>query len=257
MSIFRPKYRDKHDKLVESKVYWFEFVYAGKRIRESAKTTRKTLAVECEKRRRLELERAYAGLPVESAAMRINTVLDCTKAYSQAYEQGHLAKSITWVAERIVHVERLLGRALLPDLSEDRIRQYIRTRQAEGAGGRTINMEVSILARAIGKTWTALWPKVRRNEEPKDTGRALSPEEEARLLAAAAESRSPVLEAFIHCLLLTSCRDGGEGENEHGYRTPDSDEPGTLRRAHDARGVVQGQVRLGHPVFAGWVFQRL
>ena len=35
--------------------WYFEFVYDGQRIRESAKTTRKTIAIEAEKRRRLEL----------------------------------------------------------------------------------------------------------------------------------------------------------------------------------------------------------
>jgi hypothetical protein len=35
-----------------------EFTYASKRIRESCKTTRKTIAVEAEKRKKLELERA-------------------------------------------------------------------------------------------------------------------------------------------------------------------------------------------------------
>jgi hypothetical protein len=106
MSVFKPKHRDKDGRLVESKVYWYEFIYAGKRVRESAKTTRKTIAVEGEKRRRPELERAYAGLPVEAPATRINTVLDCTKAYRKAYEQGHREKSLTWVAERLPHVEK-------------------------------------------------------------------------------------------------------------------------------------------------------
>lgn len=31
-------------------VYWYEFVYAGQRIRESAKTSKKTIAIEAEKR---------------------------------------------------------------------------------------------------------------------------------------------------------------------------------------------------------------
>ena len=61
MSIFKPKYRDKDGALVQSNVYWYEFVYANKRIRESAKTTRRTIAVEAEKRKRLDLGRAYAG----------------------------------------------------------------------------------------------------------------------------------------------------------------------------------------------------
>ena len=54
MAIFKPKYRDKDGNLVESDVYWYEFLYAKKRIRESAKTTRKTIAIEAEKRRKLD-----------------------------------------------------------------------------------------------------------------------------------------------------------------------------------------------------------
>jgi integrase len=209
MSIFKPTYRDKKTgKKKKSNVWWFEFTYASRRIRESAKTSRKTIAVEAEKRRRLELERAYAGLPIEAPAMRISTVLDCTKAYREAYQQGHREKSQTWVAERLPHVEKALGNVLLPDLTEDRIRKYMQARKAEGAGGRTVNMEVSMLARAMGRKWSILWPTVRRNEEPKDVGRALSPEEEARLLKAMEEARSPVLAAFVKTLLLTCARSG-------------------------------------------------
>jgi integrase len=209
MAIFRPWYQDKKTKEEkQQKVWWYEFIYAGKRIRESCKTTRKTIAGEAEKRRRLELERAYAGLPIEAPAMRISTVLDCTKAYREAYQQGHREKSQTWVAERLPHVEKALGSVLLPDLTEERIRKYMHARKTEGAGGRTVNMEVSMLARAIGKKWSILWPKVKRNEELTDTGRALAPEEEARLLKAAADSGSWVLETFIRVLLLTAMRCG-------------------------------------------------
>jgi integrase len=209
MSVYRLKYRDKQTgETKESKVYWYEFVYAGRRVRESAKTTRKTVAVEAEKRRRLELERAYAGLPVEAPAMRIKTVLDCTKAYRVAYKQGHRERSQTWVAERLASIDKALGNVLLPDLTEERVRRYMQARRAEGLGGRTINMEVAMLARAIGKTWNVLWPNLKRNEEPKDTGRALSPDEESRLLEAAGEARSPVLATFIRVLLLTAMRCG-------------------------------------------------
>jgi integrase len=108
----------------------------------------------------------------------------------------------------LTKVEAGLGNVLLPDLTEDRIRAYMKARATENAGGRTINMEVSMLARAIGKTWNVLWPKVKRNEEPKDTGRALTPEEEARLLKAVEEARSPVLATFVKALLLTGMRCG-------------------------------------------------
>src|SRR5437870_4040842 len=115
MAVYRPKYRDpKSQKLVRSRIWWVEFTLAGKRVRESAKTTRKTLATEYEKHRRLELERAYAGLPVEARATRISTVLDFTKAYRANFDQGHRQKSKVWVDERLTHIDRLLGTKLLP-----------------------------------------------------------------------------------------------------------------------------------------------
>ena len=44
------------------KVYWYEFVFSGARIRESAKTTSKTIAREAERARRRELELGINGL---------------------------------------------------------------------------------------------------------------------------------------------------------------------------------------------------
>ena len=41
--------------------WWYEFVFAGKRVRESAKTTSKTIAKEAEKNRRRALERTLAS----------------------------------------------------------------------------------------------------------------------------------------------------------------------------------------------------
>jgi integrase len=97
---------------------------------------------------------------------------------------------------------------VLPDLTEDRIRDHMSARLSEKAGNRTINMEVDCLARAIGHQWRELWPKVKRREENRDTGRALSDEEVARLLQAAAANRSPLILPFIRIALLTMMRYG-------------------------------------------------
>lgn len=54
-----------------------------------------------------------------------------------------------------------------------------------------------------------MWPKVKKLEERKDVGRALSPEEEARLLGAASEvHRSSLIGLFIRVALLTGMRSG-------------------------------------------------
>jgi len=84
-------------------------------------------------------------------------------------------------------VGRLIGTTLLPDLTEDAVRDYIAKRIAAGISGRTVNMEVGELSRAIGKPWSVLWPKVKKQQENTDVGQALSPGQEKRLLATAAK----------------------------------------------------------------------
>ena len=124
------------------------------------------------------------------------------------YTTGHRDKSIAWVGERSAHLEKLLGPAAVFDLTETRIRGYIKTRLGEGASNRTANMEVDTLARAIGGTWRALWPAVPRLEESRETGRALSPDEEGRILGAAIRNKSPLVYRFIETALQSGMRAG-------------------------------------------------
>lgn len=193
-------------------VWWYQFYFAGRKIQESAKTPRKTVAKAAEDRRRAELERALAGLPVESTETRINRVSDSVATYLKHYPSNHRAQSVRFAKQRLVHVERLLGSLLVIDLTEDRIRDYIATRLKEKAGGRTVNMELGELSRALGNKWSVLWPRVRKLEENHDIGRALSPEEEQSLLKAASSGvtsvRNPGLYAFIKIALTTGMRSG-------------------------------------------------
>jgi integrase len=192
--------------------WWYEFIFAGKRIRESAKTTSKTVAKEAEKNRRRALERSLAGMPIESAKDRIRTVIDVVRPYVDRYSINHRQKSVACCHERLAHIRRLLGNVLIPDLTEDVVLQYAKTRLAEGVSGRTVNMELQHLSAAIGKPWSILWPKVRRLEERKDVGKALSPEEEKRLLEALSVGISPnkskAFGTIIRIALLTAMRCG-------------------------------------------------
>jgi hypothetical protein len=138
------------------------FIYAGKRIQEWAKTSHKTVAVEAERARRLELEKTLAGMPIEKRENRINSVADMVKAYETRYAIDHRdrAQSILFSKGRLAHVKRFLGTLRLPDVTEDAVRGYIKTPLEEKASGRTINMEVGELSRAIGRLWSVLGPKV-------------------------------------------------------------------------------------------------
>jgi len=209
MSVYLPKYRDpKSGELKRQSIYWLKFTFAGKLYRESSKCTRKTMAEEVEKKRLLALERAYAGLPTEKPEHRVRSVKLALKEYEDRYGVNHRPKSVAWVKERVVHIERLLGGCLLHDLTEDRIAAYMKQRRSEEAGSRTVNMELECLSRAVGSPWRVLWPSLKRLEEPRDVGRALSAEEEQALLEHAAKSRSVMLPTFIRIALLTGLRFG-------------------------------------------------
>jgi (p)ppGpp synthase/HD superfamily hydrolase len=153
MSVYRPTYRDpKTGKQKKPDVWWYEFVYTSKRIRESAKTTRKTVAAEAEKDHRLSLERAHAGMHTEAPKQRIRTVAEVLKTYEAQYGINHRDNSLIIVANRSKHLTRKLGSALLPDLDQARLVECMEQRRQERAGNRTINIELMVLSRAIGLT---------------------------------------------------------------------------------------------------------
>src|ERR1043166_5726801 len=190
-------------------VYWFSFIYAGKRIQKSAKTTSKTVAKVAQKDYRDTLERVHAGMPAEKRKDRIRAVSEVVREYLEHFDINHRERTVAINKSCLTHVTRLLGGMLLSELDERQIRRYIRTRLDEGVCGRTINIELGALSRAIGKQWSQLWPKVKKLEERKDVGRALSPQEEARLIAAAPQvRRSSLIGLFLRVALLTGMRCG-------------------------------------------------
>src|SRR5690349_16360677 len=115
MALFRPTYTDKKaGKRKQSAVWWYEFVYSGERIRQSAKTTKKTVAGEAEKAHRRRLERASAGMPSERPAQRIRTVSAVLNAYESQYVVNHRKNSTVIVENRAKHLVKALGSLLLP-----------------------------------------------------------------------------------------------------------------------------------------------
>src|SRR5215469_8193085 len=149
MAVYRPKRKGEI-----SKYYVCEFVYQGKRFQESTGATSKTVAKEYEKRRKAEMERAAAGLPTEHKAARIRTVCDAADPYLAGYMLNHRPKSVLFAKGRLAQVKKALGKVVLSDLTDERIRSYIRQRQSEKVSGRTINMELGELSRAIGQPWS-------------------------------------------------------------------------------------------------------
>jgi hypothetical protein len=87
---------------------------------------------------------------------------------------------------------------MLIEITDKTVEAYQLTRLNEGAAGKTINEEVGELLRVMGDVGDAIRLKLRKSKRLKlpqrnDCGRALSPEEEQRILEQARKARSPVI----------------------------------------------------------------
>src|SRR6201995_492433 len=97
------------------KVWWYEFLYAQRRIRESAKTTSKTVAKLAEKNRRRQLEAGFNGIQ-DRREDRNRTKKEIGRAYLDEYRLRH--KSIVYAEYGVGNVSRHLGPMMTVDVTE-------------------------------------------------------------------------------------------------------------------------------------------
>src|SRR4051794_29407948 len=88
------------------KVWWDEFIFAGRRVRESVKTHSKTVAKLAEQKRRRELEEGFNGLE-DTRDKRINSVKELAAAYLAEYRLRH--RSVTFAEYAVGNVTRHVG----------------------------------------------------------------------------------------------------------------------------------------------------
>jgi hypothetical protein len=137
MSVYRPTYKDtKSKKKIKSAIWWYDFIFAGKRIRESAKTTRKTVAREAEEKRRRELEKGFNGLE-DKRHERIRTVAEVADEYLTHYAIRH--RSDRFAKYAVGNVKRLLGNHMVVEVAETTVKEYQFMRLKEKAASKSIN----------------------------------------------------------------------------------------------------------------------
>jgi hypothetical protein len=91
------------------KVWWYEFWFAGRRIRESSKTGSKTVAKAAEQKRRRELEEGFNNLE-DVRQERVRTVTEIADEYLVSYRLRN-PRSATFAEYAVGHVKRLLENA--------------------------------------------------------------------------------------------------------------------------------------------------
>jgi integrase len=191
------------------KAWWYEFIFAGRRVRESAKTTSKTVAKEAEKKRRRKLEEGFNGLE-DAREERIKTVKELAKAYLEDYRLRH--RSVTFAQYALAKVTGHLGELMAVDVTDKTVKQYQTIRLKEKAAPKTINEEVGFLLRLLSVAGDAIRARLRRQKMLKlavrqQVGKAFDPEEKIRLLEAAKAARSPAIYPALMLALNAGMRD--------------------------------------------------
>ena len=168
-------------------VYWYKFRFAGREIRESAKTKLKTLAKKAEEKRRRELEEGYNDL-LDHRDARVQKLSVVAESYLNDYVLRHRSEQFARYA--IGHLTRHLGDRLVVDISDKTVKTYQNTRLKEAAAPKTINEEVGFLLRLLGERGDAIRSKMRREKTLKlksrpYVGKAYSQGQKGALLRAA------------------------------------------------------------------------
>jgi integrase len=186
MSVFRPHYKDRNGKLVHTKIWYYKFVFAGREIKESAKTKSKIVAKDAEKRRRRELEQGFNGI-ADARNDRIRGLRELSKEFLKDYKVRQ-PKSASFAEHAIERVQRLLGDLMAVDLTDKVVLQYQTDRLTEGAAPKTINEEVGFLLRLLPVAHAgAIRAQLKQQKKlklkvPKRVGKAYTEEEKVALV---------------------------------------------------------------------------
>lgn len=186
-------------------VYWYEFEFEGQRVRDSAKTSSKTMARDAERQRRRELE-----LGINRITKRERMPL--FKLAAEEWLTGKSATSARLTGETYGYFVRSLiknfGDRLVSDIGHRDIAELQRKRLAEGKSARTVNLEISTLRQVLRAhgLWAPIGERVKHLRERQDVGRAIGRDDEACIFDAIRKSRSPALLPLFTLALDTGLR---------------------------------------------------
>ena len=191
-------------------IWWYEFWFAGRRIRESSKSESKTVAKSAEKNRRRELEAGFNNVS-DVRRERVRAMGEIADEFFEEYKL-RLPQSATFAEYAIGHIKRLVGDRMLVDMNEASVIRYQNDRLTERAAPKTVNEEVGFLLRIMGDLGDLLRVRLKKKKKLKlkvrnDIGKAYTTEEKERMLAAAANARSPHIYLALTLALNAGVRD--------------------------------------------------
>ena len=191
------------------KIWWYKFYFAGQQIRESSKSTSKTVAKNAENQRRRELEQGFNNVQ-NRRENRVRRLRDVADEYLADYRLRF--RGVTFAEYAIGHVVRLIGDALLVDIDESTVLKFQTDRLKESAAPKSINEEVRFLLTLIGEAGDVLRVRLRKRKKLKlpsrrKIGKAYEPEETQHMRQLSRNSRSPHIHLALTMALNAGMRD--------------------------------------------------
>jgi integrase len=191
-------------------VWWYKFYFAGRLIRESSKSSSKTVAKDAEKQRRRELEAGFHNI-ADVRQQRIRTLEAIIDEYLVGYRLRNRAPRFAKYA--LGHVSRLLGNKLSVDVNASAVLKYQEDRLREGAAPKSINEEVRFLLKMLGDPGEIVRAQLRKEKQLKlkvriQIGKAFDAPETNKLSAEVAKSRSPHIYMAYTLARNAGLRDG-------------------------------------------------
>jgi integrase len=171
------------------RVWWYEFLFNGVRIRQSTKLTNKELARKVENAKRNAMALGAGGVQHVPDPILVNKAAE---SYLLDREPHWSAKTREMHANSLVHLKPQFAKLLVQDVKPDHISRYQRARLKEKASPKSVNLEVELLRLILKKhkRWEAIANEVTMLRVRKDRGRELSDDETHRLLTAVKASTS-------------------------------------------------------------------
>lgn len=168
-----------------SKTWWADFSVNGQRFRVSLDTTDKRAAVSTASDK---LSQAKQGrLTAGSQSFARLTFLEAADKYLASRKLELQRISIVKETQLLVKLKEFFGPTRLNRITAEQILSYREWRSAT-CGPAFVNMETGVLRRILkrAKLWYAMAEDIKPLKEPRSIGRALSPDQKASLLEAAA-----------------------------------------------------------------------
>lgn len=197
MAVYRPTYKDpKTGEKKQSAVWWYHFVFDGKRYQESTKQTNKRVAEQMEAARKTQLAKGEVGLKDRPPAP---TLKDFEARFTEAIETqcANKSETVSFYKEKYRRLLEYapLANARLDAIDEEMIDAYKQTRRRQlSRYGRvlspgSVNRELATLSRALrlAKKWKVITavPDIGRLAGERTRDFVLDQQMEDRYLAAA------------------------------------------------------------------------